>query len=88
MRRQKRGDCSPEIVGKKRASHTGPTPKRHDRAVLLGALRRLPGTLTLAVDGPRIDLESARRKARASGLVVVRWWYARFLAYHGPSLSA
>ena len=37
-RRRKRGDRSPEVVGKKRASHAGPTPHRPDRAVLFGSL--------------------------------------------------
>ncbi len=39
VRPQKRGDRSPEIVGKKRASHNNPTPNQPDRAALLGVLR-------------------------------------------------
>ena len=54
-----------------------PVPLRG--CVTRGLPSRMPG---------KIALESARRKARASGLMVVRWWYARFLAYHGPRLSA
>lgn len=48
-----------------------------------GRTRRLPGTLRLAVDEPRKVSNQRAARIHTSGLVV-RWWYARFLAYHGP----
>ncbi len=60
VRRQKRGDRSPEIVGKKRASHTSPTRNRHDRAVLLGALNLLRAMLARPPEARRAAAALAR----------------------------
>jgi putative DNA primase/helicase len=66
VRRQKRGDRSPEIVGEKRPSHTTPTPNRTDRAVLLGALNVANGTLNLRTGRLRAHDPADRLTRRAT----------------------